>query len=165
MFLDEYKLHRSDNGVWVRVNMTEEDIVLPSDQKLYEGLVVESATDGVDFTIEGDDSWLRSGSFFEHYKVWCRTPASPHVRNLWARIPNGLAAGSYRVTILVNSPVWTEEWGVESKRVVLSASHFLGSAGAVKTLGFCCLFFGIAEILGLLLIVAAPTMGKLVNMS
>jgi hypothetical protein len=156
MFTDQYELYRSrSGGGWESVPLNEDDLALTDDQDLYQNgdggqLITAGKRDESTLRIDGVDSWLMPGSFLEHFKVWYRTPLSPKVRNLWAKVPGGLSAGEYKVSITENSPIWTTHWGVAEKRVVLSSSQTLGSRGAIQVLGTVCVVICVMEALVLI---------------
>merc|ERR1712008_95884 len=127
-FLDEYRFEKYENGNWTPVAVSEDDVALPAetgiDSKVYgKKILLENGA----LTIKGERSWLTPGPMFEHFKVWYRPPASPHVRNLWGRIKGPLTTGRYRVTFTSNSPIFTDQWGLKEKRVILTGEHSLGS--------------------------------------
>lgn len=148
MFTDDFTLER--DGATVEMKQTE--LTLPKDDEIYEKKILpidgKTASSPLPhYTIDGKNSWLRMGSHFEHFKVWYRTPASTIAHNLWARIPDGLPAGKYKLKFTVNDPVWKTRWGVDEKRIIFSESSTFGNAGACQVLGSFCLFFGICEAL------------------
>lgn len=144
MFTDRYQLVNLDDGS--NVSLDQRDISLPLDDEIFKDKILAAEHQTNDFTVEGVPSWLERGDFFEHFKVWYRTPASPVVRNLWAKIDGPLKRGRYVLHFVENSPVWTDEWldmTDPKKAVLLSQAHVLGSRGACKFLGvistvFCC---------------------------
>lgn len=158
MFTDEFKFARStsdgnygfpghqrltnfSSDIGAELHLEEFDLALPADESMYQQKFQEK---NGQLEVAGITSWLSPGPFFEHWKVWCRTPASPQVRNLWAVIRGGLAAGEYQVTVTRNSPIW-ESWGVPEKRIILSPQHSFGNKGAMKFLGGLCIAMGILE--------------------
>lgn len=156
VFTDQFRLTETLSGVVVPLD--ESNLAWSSDSDIYKDWIVE--TSGSEhLEVEGIRSWVPDRTFFEHLMVWYRTPASPSLRNLWARIPGGLPAGSYNLSFPVNSPIWPE-WGLESKRVVFSqASTFsqLGSPGASFCLAaVCCVVAGVDFLAALVLLIAAP---------
>eukprot|EP00438_Fugacium_kawagutii_P029777 Skav217066 [mRNA] locus=scaffold208:494733:501077:+ [translate_table: standard] len=96
-------------------------------QELYEDWSVSSTVVGnttfEQVEVEGHPSWIPDSTFLEHLK------ASPYVRQLWGRIPGGLAAGTYNLTFPVNSPIWTEAWGLDAKRVIFSQTSEISQLG------------------------------------
>jgi len=90
-------------------------------------------------------SWIRNGPMLEHYKAWSRAPVSPHVRNLWAVVDDGLPAGDYALKILENSVIW-EQWGVPEKTVMFANKHMLGSKNGCTVLGIFCLIAAVVEL-------------------
>lgn len=162
MFTDEFIFaHSSSTGhqrlsnfssdVGSELRLEQFDLALPADEIMYQQKFQEK---NGQLEVAGITSWLSPGPFFEHWKVWSRTPASPQVRNLWAVIRGGLAAGEYQVTVTQNSPIW-ESWGVPEKRIILSPQHRFGSKGAMKFLGGLCIAMGILEACFLATFVAA----------
>jgi len=152
MFLDEFQFARLENGGWGDwINVSEDDIALPgevgSNSKVYGPFIVPDNKGGFTVGEEKKKSWLKAGSFFEHFKVWYRPPAAPHVRNLWGRIKGPLPAGRYKVNFRKNSAIWTEKWGLQEKRVVLAGEHPFGSKGAAKCLGVFSIILGSLEVL------------------
>jgi hypothetical protein len=150
-FLDEYRFEKYENGNWTPVAVSEDDVALPAetgiDSKVYgKKILLENGA----LTIKGERSWLTPGPMFEHFKVWYRPPASPHVRNLWGRIKGPFTTGRYRVTFTNNSPIFTDQWGLKEKRVILAGEHSLGSKGACKVLGGVAIAFGVLELLAAL---------------
>lgn len=140
MFTDRYELIRvSDN---VNISLDESGIALDTDSQLYKNTITRYgpslSVKGRQSTDPEERSWLRPEDL-EHFQVWFRTPASPSVRNLWATIPGGLEAGEYKLRITENSKVWTEQWQVTEKRVIISKGHTLGSPGGATFLGALCL--------------------------
>lgn len=146
MFLDQFVLDRLDSslGGWVGVPMDESEVSLRWDQKWALNKIVQN---GNNFTISGQQSWMQSGNFFEHWKAWTHTPASPNVRNLWAVINGGLKQGSYRLSFSKNSPIWISQWGVPAKRVIVSGMHTLGNAQSMRFVGGVCLFVAGVEVI------------------
>lgn len=159
VFMDQFRLTDTEG---VHVAIDETDVAWPSDEDLYTDWLVSTTLMGnVTFEsvqIEDHRSWIPDSTFLEHLKVWYRTPASPYVRHLWGRIPGGLAAGSYNLTFPVNSPIWTEEWGVPEKRLIFSQTSpvsQLGSSGASYTLAaLCCVVAVVDFLVALVLLVA-----------
>lgn len=148
MFLDEYQFFQSDGSSppkWKLLTANENNIYLPMDAGNYEKQLTVNATSGQVY-VNGELSWLKSGTFLNHWKVWQRVPASPHIRNLWATIDGGMTAGDYMVNVTKNSPSWTTVWGVPEKRLILCGSHSLGSPGAMQYLGGICLAGGVLEV-------------------
>mmetsp|Transcript_101335 Transcript_101335/g.182905 ORF Transcript_101335/g.182905 Transcript_101335/m.182905 type:complete len:396 (-) Transcript_101335:96-1283(-) len=145
MFTDDFAIFGLNvTGGWGRIAADESDIAIPADATMYAKKLAETNSGVIQLQSGGVDTWLTSGSFFEHWKVWCRTPASAHVRNLWAVIRGGLKKGQYKVQFLENSPIW-ESWGVPQKYVILSGKHTLGSKGALAFLGAVCLAIAALE--------------------
>eukprot|EP00931_Biecheleriopsis_adriatica_P029337 TRINITY_DN17432_c0_g2_i1.p1 TRINITY_DN17432_c0_g2~~TRINITY_DN17432_c0_g2_i1.p1 ORF type:complete len:405 (+),score=75.38 TRINITY_DN17432_c0_g2_i1:121-1335(+) len=138
MFTDEFAFFREvESGTWEAIAADESDVALPADKQAYKDITESSGK----LKMGGVDSWLTPGTFFEHWKVWHRTPASPIVRNLWAVIKGGLKKGKYKVHFVENSPTW-ESWGVREKHLVLSSKpSSLGNKGASMTLAIFCLMF------------------------
>lgn len=152
MFLDSFSVYRLTNGSWTRLAPDESNVFLGFDAINFEKLLSKAPPGSpYDYLVDGEVSWLRQGSLMAHFKVWQRTPASPGVRNLWAVISGGLPRGTYQVVFDLNSPVWTQHWGVPEKRVIISESHVLGSPGATKFVGAVCLAIGTLEAFILLL--------------
>merc|ERR1712039_23881 len=137
MFTDKYELRNLDTNVAIDLHQSE--VALSADDRIYEDKVIPVEGKRWHFTVEGQPSWLTRGDFYEHFKVWQRTPASPHVRNLWARMPTGLDKGRYEIRLVENSAVWTESWKVSEKFVVISEEHWLGSRSCCEFLGAVCL--------------------------
>jgi len=146
-FLDEYRFEKLENSTWTLIPVSEEDIALPSEaginSKAYGSKIV---LDSGDLYIKGEKSWLRPGAMFEHFKVWYRPPASPHVRNLWGRIKGPLKTGRYRVQFTSNSPLFTQQWGLKEKGIILTEESMLGSKGACETLGGVFMALGVLEL-------------------
>jgi len=147
-FIDTYRFEKHENGNWTPVSVHEDDIALPYESginsKVYGSKII--LENGV-LTIKGARSWLTPGPLFEHFKVWYRAPASPHVRNLWGRIKGPLTAGKYRVLFASNSPIFTEQWGMKEKQVILTGEHSMGGKGACTTLGSVAFALGVVELL------------------
>lgn len=146
MFTDEYaffEVNGPDHSTWPKLQVDESLIALPGDEQAFTQKIIES---GSTLTIAGLTSWIPPGHFFEHWKVWYRTPAAPHVRNLWAVIKGGLHRGDYAVDLVVNSPVW-EEWGVPEKRIIVAQQDPYGNSGALRFLGGICIAAGLFELL------------------
>jgi len=162
MFIDEFLFWKKDEGGgWVAQEVDESDIVLPNDKDLYDGpkKIVpnpSAETDGIAFKVGGFNSWLKSGNFYEHFKVWYRTPAAPHVKNLWAVKKGGMPAGTYKVSFPVNSPIWTETWGVPKKYVTFESKSALGNSTALKFLSAICLAVGALEFVSMIMFIAMP---------
>jgi len=162
MFMDHYRLEKHVNGNWTQVSVSEENLALPhetgTNSKVY-GSKIDH--DNGALTINGAQSWLTPGPVLEHFKVWYRPPASPLVKNLWGRIEGPLRTGKYRVLFTSNSPIYTEQWGLEEKRVIIAGEHSLGSKGACKVLGGVALTLGLVELLTAAgFFVAKLTVGK-----
>jgi len=152
MFTDRFELKSLEDDRVIRLD--ESSVALESDNDIFKGKIVPvdrpstASPNDPYFEVEGEPSWLESGAFYEHFKVWYRQAPSPHVRNLWATIPGGLKRGRYRLRIIENNPVWNDAWEVPEKRVVISQAHSLGSPGCCRLLGvlsivFCCVQVGI----------------------
>eukprot|EP00930_Biecheleria_cincta_P056097 TRINITY_DN42279_c0_g1_i1.p1 TRINITY_DN42279_c0_g1~~TRINITY_DN42279_c0_g1_i1.p1 ORF type:complete len:476 (-),score=69.84 TRINITY_DN42279_c0_g1_i1:14-1441(-) len=157
MFTDNYVFERFDGSEWDRLVVDESGVALVTDSDVYAKKISgpESGSDYLTIKTGSVVSWLRPGDFYEHWKVWYRTPASSHFRNLWAVVQGGLKKGEYRVHFHENSPAW-EDWGVPKKTVLLSTKHFLGSKGAMEFLGGASLILGVIQVFVLLLFVVAP---------
>jgi len=147
MFTDTYEL-RTASGQ--EVEFDESDIAIKDDQDIYEQAVDDSG-DGSNqpFTIDGKRSWIEKGNFYEHFKVWMRSPCAPRARHLWARIRGGLDAGTYTLTFTQNSAIWTStsDWRVDTKRVIFSTSKTFGSKGAHVFLGVVSIIIAVVEAL------------------
>jgi len=165
MFIDEYDLQKWDSGTntWTSIAIDQSQIALKNergpDAKVWKKLTYDATGNILIGSDTKKRSWVRPGNFLEHFKVWYRVPASPHVRNLWGRIP-GLQVGKYRVNFNKNSAIWTKQWGLQEKRVVLAGQNTFGNKGAVTFLGSVCLVCGIVEGLMLLVFVALFVMKK-----
>eukprot|EP00448_Togula_jolla_P007130 CAMPEP_0170593780 /NCGR_PEP_ID=MMETSP0224-20130122/13642_1 /TAXON_ID=285029 /ORGANISM="Togula jolla, Strain CCCM 725" /LENGTH=428 /DNA_ID=CAMNT_0010917779 /DNA_START=96 /DNA_END=1384 /DNA_ORIENTATION=+ len=147
IFSDDFDLVRVSDGV--NIALDQRDLALPRDSEGLDKkiLPVSDGSGGVAFSIDGHSSWLPDATFVEHFKVWYRGSPSPHVRHLWATIPEGLQSGSYEIRIRVNSPVWETRWRVPEKRVILTRQHAYGSPGASSLLGLLCLLIASAELI------------------
>jgi len=160
MFSDEYRIETSSGA---NVRLDESDIVLEYDEDIYTKKIDETpAGPNVHFHLKGEKSWLDKGSFYDHWKVWMRSPASPRARQLWATIPDGLEAGDYKLIFVQNSAIWTGEggWGVDKKSVVLSTANVFGSKGASHFLGIVSLVFAILEGLMAVFFMVTPLLQK-----
>jgi len=163
MFLDEYRFEKHENGNWIPVSVSEDDVALPQESginsEVYGSKIV---LDSGALKIDGARSWLTPGPLFEHFKVWYRPPASPNVRNLWGKMKGPLTPGKYRVMFTTNSPIFTDQWGIKEKRVVLTGKHSLGSKGACKVLGGIALALGFMECLaaGVFLVITIKQWGQ-----
>lgn len=161
MFTDRFELARVDDsgGVTVKIDLDESGLALPGDEKIFEDKVARVESSGhVQFQIKGRTSWLtEEDHLYEHFKVWFRQPASPHIRHLWATIPGGLTAGSYELRFLENGPQWTDVWGVEKKYVTISEAHVLGSPSACRFLGSICITFCAIQVVMALIFVVLPS--------
>ncbi|CAE8625427.1 unnamed protein product [Polarella glacialis] len=156
MFTDSFVFYKSlsdSSDSWEKLEADESDVALPADATAYQKKIHGPSSGWSGLEIGGANSWLTPGSFYEHWKVWYRTPASPHVRNLWAVIRGGLSKGVYKVSFSENSPIW-EDWGVPEKLIVISGKHSLGNKGALRCLGTVCLCLAGAEVLCVLLFAA-----------
>ncbi|CAE8593494.1 unnamed protein product [Polarella glacialis] len=132
MFTDEFTFDKkATSSTWNRVDADETQVALPGDATTYSKKI---SANGGKLIINGQESWISAGSFYEHWKVWYRTPASSNVRNLWAVVKGGLQTGTYRVNFVENSPIW-EKWGVSEKRIVIAGKHSLGNRGAMRAVG------------------------------
>lgn len=153
MFTDNftfYSVSSSDPGnlsLWEQLIADESDIALPADAKAFDKKISNS---GGTLMVGSIPSWISPGVFYEHWKVWYRTPPAPHVRNLWAVIKGGLPRGQYAVEFELNSPIW-EEWGVPVKNIVIAAPDTLGNRGAMSILGGICIGVGTLEFIASLL--------------
>mmetsp|Transcript_64402 Transcript_64402/g.119759 ORF Transcript_64402/g.119759 Transcript_64402/m.119759 type:complete len:310 (-) Transcript_64402:122-1051(-) len=159
MFTDEFELMRIEQGRTVRVPLNENDLALPNEDKVYEGVLLEHPRpfpERYSIRSHPERSWLRDARDLEHFMVWMRTPPAPHVRHLWATIDGPLEAGSYIVNVTVNSPVWTETWKVPEKRLVFSESRALGSKGAAEFLGVLAALLAAIEVLMTILTLVVP---------
>lgn len=147
MFADNYNFEKFNDTGWERLEADETDIALPADETAY-AKITAPAEGSEQMRIGEKESWLTQGSFYEHWKVWYRTPPSPTVRNLWAVIKGGLPEGEYKVNFIENSPSW-EDWGV-SKRLLFTEKSSFGSAGAMEALGGFCIALMAVEVFALL---------------
>lgn len=154
MFTDTFQLENTATNQMIILD--EKNVALPKDPKIYEPKILKGP-DGL--TIEGKKSWLREGSFYEHFMVWYRQPPSPHVRNLWATIPGGLKAGKYKVHLTNNSAVWTSQWEVPEKIVTIGSAHKLGNQGALTVLGVLCVVFGSLQLIMTCALIMLPGKG------
>jgi hypothetical protein len=161
MFTDNYMFERFDGSAWDRLLADESGVALVTDSEMY-AKTISGPESGSDYLAIKEKkgsgsvvSWLSPGAFYEHWKVWYRTPISSHFRNLWAVVQGGLKKGQYRVHFHENSPVW-DDWGIPKKTVLLSTKHFLGSKGAMAFLGGASLTLGIFQVFMLLLFMVAP---------
>jgi hypothetical protein len=159
MFTDTFTIDKFDpnQGLWLRLGLDEADIALPADSKTYSKKISDPGTGSSLMVIGGETSWISSGSFYEHWKVWQRTPASPHVRNLWAVFHGGMQQGKYKLNIGENSPIW-HTWGVAQKFIFISSTHTLGSKGALLFLGPVCIALAIFEALLALVLLLVPSL-------
>lgn len=138
MFTDTYTLHRIVDGAAPEsISLDQSSVALPKDEDIYKDKVVVDEAAGT-VKVEDTLSWLKP-AMWEHFKVWYRQPASPTVRNLWAEIAGPLKAGKYELRFPVNSAIWTNEWQVPEKKVLISQANTLGSPGACTFLGAVCL--------------------------
>jgi hypothetical protein len=148
----------SSAGSQVAMDMT--DLALEEDKKLYEDKIVK--IDGKSsppmYTSADEPSWLDGDIAVERFKVWMRTPVSPTVRQLYARIRDGLPAGQYSLNFTVNDPVYERYWDVSEKRIVLSESKS-GSVGAFQVLGIVSILVACLEAIAAILFMAAPLLG------
>ena len=83
----------------------------------------------------------------EDFIVWMRVAGLPTFRKLYARIPQGLSAGEYRVT--VNNRYSTARFGGGTKSIVISNASFIGGKNpflgyAFIAVGSLCLALAIA---------------------
>jgi len=158
MFTDRYELVHLDSGS--NISLVQRDVALPRDADIFENKIVRTeGSSGSDFTVEGQPSWLEAGDFFEHFKVWYRTPPSPRLRNLWARIEGPLRSGRYELRFVENNAVWTDAWIATEepkKRVLLSQVHTLGSRGSMKLLGVVCTVFSCGQVVMTFFFFALP---------
>mmetsp|Transcript_101002 Transcript_101002/g.240699 ORF Transcript_101002/g.240699 Transcript_101002/m.240699 type:complete len:440 (+) Transcript_101002:101-1420(+) len=157
MFTDNFTFYQDTTAGWETLEANESDIALASDEEAY-GKINSPLQGEERFYIEESDrrtqTWL-TPSFFEHWKVWYRTPASPHVRNLWAVIKGGLPQGSYKVQFQENSQIW-HDWGVAEKRLILAQRHGLGNRGALGAMGGLCLALAAVEVVALVAMLLTP---------
>lgn len=159
VFMDQFRLTDTEGAP---VSIDETDLAWASDADLYSDWSVSTTLVGNEtfeyVQIDAERSWIPDSTFLEHLKVWYRTPVSPYVRHLWGRIPGGLPAGRYNLTFPVNSPIFTEEWGVPEKRFIFSQTSpvsQLGSSGASYTLAaLCCVVALVDFLVALVLLVA-----------
>mmetsp|Transcript_10397 Transcript_10397/g.23518 ORF Transcript_10397/g.23518 Transcript_10397/m.23518 type:complete len:249 (+) Transcript_10397:542-1288(+) len=159
MFTDKFALYRLEGGLPVSVMLDETDLALPGEDDVYDDKLLEHPRPFPErFSVRGKGgrSWLEDSFDVEHFKVWMRTPPSPHVRHLWATIAGPLEAGVYFVNVTLNSPVWTETWKVPEKRFIISESAALGSQGAGRVLGVLCAVFAVFEVVMVALMLALP---------
>jgi len=163
LFTDRFELYQCGTGsvspvssdadciadVARRVALNETDLTTKADASMFDKrfrMADNGSVKIVDRESGADiDSWLIQGPMLEHFKVWSRTPASPHIRNLWAWGADTLLAGEYVLAITHNSAVW-ESWGIEEKQVLISNSHVLGSQGACITLAVFCMIVALVEL-------------------
>lgn len=143
MFSDEYELYQDTDGKFVRQDLDESKIALNEDAQIFKRVEPLNSTH---FKIDGDLSWLQAGSFYEHFKVWLRTPPSPHVQNLWAVARGGLKKGTYKLSFPQNSAIWTAPGGWQTeKTVIFSQGGRLGNKGAYTFMGSLCLVIAAIE--------------------
>jgi len=159
MFTDEYELYSEGNGQMVRLPLDESDIVMDNDRDIFKDKI--SSFNATHLNIGGHLSWLQDGSFYDHFKVWLRSPASPHVIQLWAVIRGGLKQGSYRLLFTQNSAIWTAPggWGLDEKKVIFSTQNVLGSKGACTALSYFCLVIAITEAIFAMILCFSPKEG------
>lgn len=155
MFTDSFSFDYLTPSAWQRIEVDETDIALPGDSQTYAKRISPGADSSSPLLIKGMPSWISPGSFFEHWKVWQRTPISPSVRHLWAVIRGGLKKGTYRVVFTENSPIW-QSWGVNDKLLVLSKSTMFGNKGALRFLGRLCLAIAVAEAIMMIIFLVLP---------
>ncbi|CAE7691751.1 chat-1 [Symbiodinium pilosum] len=156
-FTDNFTFHQATDNGWERLEANESDIALESDADAYGKLHPPLEGEERFYILESDqrrETWLTPG-FFEHWKVWYRTPVAPHVRNLWAVIKGGLPQGSYKVQFVENSPVW-HDWGVAEKRLIFAQRHSLGNRGALGLVGGLCLMLAGLEAIALAAMLLTP---------
>lgn len=157
MFTDEYELY--DQTRAESVTLDETDLALPKDQRAFDSDILSVDNPGPYgpfFTIDNTPSWLLEGAFLEHFKVWYRSSASPSIRHLWARVADGLPAGTYELRFTRNSPVWTESWQAPTKRVVISQTSMFGNPGACTVMAWMCFSLCFVQAVFLLFFLCAP---------
>lgn len=152
MFTDEYSLVKRNDGNDEVMALDESDLYLKPDDDIYKGKIDEAvdANGETYLTLNGQRSWIQAGKFYEHFKVWMRSPASSHARHLWAVKRGGLKKGSYRLNFLQNSAIWTsfnKGWELDEKRVVLSTQSVFGTKGAARLLSIVCFICAFIEVL------------------
>jgi len=151
MFTDTFEIFSSRGD---KVALDESDLALEKDGDLYDDKILRISDNG--YNVDGIPSWLTSKSAVERLKVWYRTPASPLVRHIYGRVPNGMPAGQYSLNFTVNDPVFELSWMVPEKRIVLSMSKALGSVGACRFLGGICAIIALFEIVSIGLFLLGP---------
>jgi len=146
MYTDTFDVY-TRTGTKIALDVT--DLALESDKEVYdEKFIPKGNNNGAAppiYNMDGTSSWLSSGHFLERFQVWYRTPASPIVRQLYARIEGGLPAGQYSLNFTVNDPVFEVSWAVPEKRIIFSVSKTLGSVGACRALGIVCVLIAVLE--------------------
>lgn len=153
MYIDTFNIYSRGSRVILDVT----DLTLDTDNDIYEKKF--SPRSG-GYQMDGVDSWLTSAWALERFKVWYRTPASPVVRQLYARVAGGLPSGEYSLNFTVNDPVFELKWSVPEKRIIFSTSKNLGSVGACRSLGIFCILIAILETSAFGLFLVSPWLGR-----
>jgi len=166
MFTDEFTLHKKDGaGQETKIALDESTIVLDHDHDIFKDKIIPYSSGTYSgFKIDGELSWLEGKPFLDHYKVWMRSPASPHVRNLWAVVKGGLSKGEYVLKFSQNSAIWTASanvkgWDLDEKKVIFSTQHKLGSKGACEIVSIVCFALAALEVI----VGIAFVMGSFIN--
>mmetsp|Transcript_42945 Transcript_42945/g.80131 ORF Transcript_42945/g.80131 Transcript_42945/m.80131 type:complete len:441 (-) Transcript_42945:253-1575(-) len=157
LFTDNFTFYQSTADGWERLDANESDVSLPSDDLSFGKILPPLEGEDRMHTVVSDqriETWL-TPLFFEHWKVWYRTPIAPHVRNLWAVIKGGMPKGTYKVFFEENSQIW-HDWGVAEKRLIFTTKHGLGNRGAISTTGGLCLAIAGLEVVALFLMLTIP---------
>lgn len=148
----EFHLGLSKKGTRVILDTT--DLVLETDKAIYKDKFKPKSGSTL-LEIDGKPSWL-GGEHLERFKVWYRTPVSPTVRQLYARVSNGLPAGDYALNFTVNDPVFEKYWDVPEKRIIFSTQKPMGNVGAYRSLGIFCILVAVFEAISSILFLVAP---------
>lgn len=155
MYTDTFDVMSSTGA---KINLDSSDLALEEDEKLYGGkfVPISGRVSPPMYTLDATDSWA-SDAALQRLKVWYRTPVSPLVRHLYARITDSLPAGQYSLSFSVNDPVYEANWDVPEKRIVFSEQRALGSVGAYRSLGIFCAMGAIVEVLVCISFLVAPS--------
>jgi hypothetical protein len=160
MFLDEYSLYKiegsgSDMKV-SNVTLNFQDLAWSSDVAHFDDVIVEENGEWKvrdKYKEVSFKSWIRNDLLKERFAVWYRTSASTKVKHLWARIPEGLPKGTYKLNFDVNGPIW-DDWLVK-KSVILSTVSSTGGKGN-GFIALSCIIWGVLLLLCGLIWLAAP---------
>jgi len=167
MFTDRYALYSCPSTTTdpadcvgdasLRIYLNQSAVAHEADKVIFEKRIDMKPDGSIDIvgSKETRKSWLRADNLM-HFQVWSRPPPAMHVRNLWAVLDDGLAAGSYVLHYEHNSPIWTENYDIPEKTIILAEGSYFGSRNACYMVGVSGICIALVELVMMCLLVAIP---------